>query len=562
MLLRTKTMLVLTRLPSRAFQLLLRDSRPTLQPLDITRLLGHTIYSLSSVRRHYASQNTHRPKPITTQDTMATKYLLTGGYVATMDDALGDFPGGAVLVVDGKIAAVGKAEDLEIPSDAEIIETTGGVVMPGMVDTHRHTCMSLMRGIGADQSLLQYLSNCFIRYLPATNAEDLRLAALVGALEAIDGGVTTILDPADSCRSHAHSEAALQGLEDAGIRAFFCFGMSDDHYDQAAQGTLGHEARLAHIDALHRANVAKKDKLVHVGLSLSHPGTVPFDKTETEIKFADQRGMLCCSHSAAIKSTNLCYGIMERADNGLMLPGHVYIHCTNLTDEELDLIAKTGGKVSIAPETEMMMGMGFPPFRACLDHGIDPSLSLDTSSAAAPELLGQLRLGLQFQRCLDNDASHQKRKMPVRLDLTVRDALKWVTRNGAAAVGLADQIGTLTPGKRADVIFISNERALTPSANPLGTAALYSSAADVDTVMVDGQIRKRHGQLVGHDRSAIRARTEEALKRINASLADLPPEMTVSEIRDFLAASERSTRANLAKAYTSKETRGDWLRKN
>ncbi|KAM5370860.1 hypothetical protein ACJZ2D_008293 [Fusarium nematophilum] len=114
---------------------------------------------------------------------------------------------------------------------------------------------------------------------------------------------------------------------------------------------------------------------------------------------------------------------MERADNRLVLLGHVCIHCTNLTDEELDLIAQTGGNVSIAPETEMIIGMGFPPFRVCLDHGIDLSLSLDTSSAATPELLGQTRPGVHFQRYLDNEASHHKRKMPMQLELTIRDAL-------------------------------------------------------------------------------------------------------------------------------------------
>ena len=250
----------------------------------------------------------------------------------------------------------------------------------------------------------------------------------MGALEALDCGVTTILDPADGCQSPEHSEAGLKGLRDAGIRGFFAFGMSDDTYGKSARGEEGHKARMAHVERLRASSVADDDRLVDVGLSISHPGTVPFDFTAKELRYAREHDMLCCSHSAAMKTSNLCHGIIERADHDLMYPGHVYIHCTDLSDSELDLIAKTGGKISIAPATEMQMGMGMLPLRACLDHDIPISLSLDTTSAAAPELLSQARLALQLQRCLDNEASHDQRKMPWAVSLTVRDALTWVTR--------------------------------------------------------------------------------------------------------------------------------------
>jgi cytosine/adenosine deaminase-related metal-dependent hydrolase len=492
---------------------------------------------------------------------MSRKYLLTGGYVATMDDTLGDFANGAVLVQDGIIKAVGKAEDF-VTTDVEVINTSGGVVIPGMIDTHRHTCMSLMRGIGADQSLLQYLSNCFLRYMPATSAEDLHTASLVGALEALDSGVTTILDPCDACCSHAHAEAGLRGLKDAGIRGFFCYGMSDDEYDGAKAGKAAHDARLAHLNELHRSNSSSSNQLIQIGLSISHPGTVPFGQMATEITFAKERSMLCCSHSAPLKTSILSNGLLERADNGLMLPGHVYIHCTNLSDHEMRLIRDTGGKISIAPETEMQMGMGVPPLRACINNGLKPSLSIDTSSAVAPDLLSQMRLALQLQRCLDNEACHGDRKVPLHTELTVRDALIWGTRNGAEALGISDQIGTLTPGKRADVVFISTKRALTPSANSLGTTVLYSNGADVDTVLVDGKIVKRDGELVGHDINMIRAMAEDALHRINNKLSSLPSEMNRQALAEFLISSERSTRANFAGAYFGKDLRGDWLRKN
>ncbi|KAK1143582.1 hypothetical protein N8T08_006192 [Aspergillus melleus] len=488
---------------------------------------------------------------------MTGKYLLTGGYVATLDDSIGDFAKGAVLVVNGIIKAVGNVEDLST-TDAEIIDTTDGVVIPGMIDTHRHASMALTRGLGADQSLLHFLSNTYLRWLPATGIEDMHLSAFVGALEALDCGVTTIIDTCESFHSKEHAEAELEGLKDSGIRAFFAYGMSDGEYNGAPIGQDAWKARLDHLAEMRAANPSS-ESLVQVALQLSIPGTVPFNLTAAEIKFAQENNMLCCSHSCGLNNSVISTGLDERADTGLMLPGHVYIHCTNLSERQVKLIAETKGKVSIAMETDMQMGMGLPPIRSCLEHGIQPSLSIDTSAAVAPDLLSQMRLALQTQRFLDNLAIHSRRQIPLHLDYTARDALRWGTRNGADAVGLGDQIGTITPGKRADLVFLSNKRFLTPSAYPLATAVLHSTAADVDTVMVNGVIKKRDGQLVGHDIEVIRQKAKAGLQRILDNLATMRSEMTPDEISKYLEDAGRSTRVNLGQAYLT-HVAGDGFR--
>ncbi|KAE8371825.1 Metallo-dependent hydrolase [Aspergillus bertholletiae] len=477
------------------------------------------------------------------------KYLFTGGYVATVDDSLGEFACGAVLVEDGVITAIGSADELAV-SDAEVIDTNGGVVIPGFVDTHRHTSLSLFRGIAADQSLVRFLPNCYMRWLPAVDAEGIHAASLVGALEALESGVTTLLDCVEAPSSREHAEANLQALKDSGIRAFYCYGMSDHAYGESSDGLPGWKARLAHLDDMYR--LLNDHHLVRVGLETSHPGLVPFDQTEREIRFAQEREMLCCSHTAPFMNTNLHNGVQELADRGLLLPGHVHIHCTSLNHHEMELLARSGGKISIATETEMQMGMGIPPIRACIEHGIKPTLSVDTTSIVAPDYLSQMRLALQLQRFLDHDKAHASRKAPITLDLGVRDALTWATRNGADAVGMADRIGTLTPGKRADIVFISSKRFLSTSAFPLGTAILHSTPADVDTVMVDGVIRKRHGQLVGYDLDSIRATASAALQRVMANLPNFRPEMTEKELGDFLLNVKRLTRTNLAGAYQTR----------
>ncbi|KAK7430759.1 hypothetical protein QQZ08_002803 [Neonectria magnoliae] len=174
---------------------------------------------------------------------MSEKYLFVGGYVgyvATLDNSIGAFYQGAVLAEDGIIKAVGKAEDFSAnTTDAELIDTTNGVVTPGIVDIHRRTSMSLTRGLGADQSLFHFLSNTYMRWLPATSVEDMYTATLVGALEALDSGVTTIFDSCESLHSGIHSDAELQGLRDSGIRAIFYFGTSQDSYGEYPGGEAG-----------------------------------------------------------------------------------------------------------------------------------------------------------------------------------------------------------------------------------------------------------------------------------------------------------------------------------
>ncbi|CAG8167321.1 unnamed protein product [Penicillium salamii] len=490
---------------------------------------------------------------------MTGKYLFKGGFVVTLDDSLGDFPFGSVLVEGGIITAVGHADDIHCP-DAEVIDATDGVIIPGMVDTHRHASMSLTRGLGADQSLFHFLSNTYLRWLPATSVEDMELSAMVGGLEAINSGVTTIMDTCESFHSDGHADAEFEGLKKSGVRAFFCFAMSDGAYGDAPTGRDGWEARLEHIQRLRRSTTP--DSLVQIGMAISQPGTVPFDFTKKELSFAEDNGLLSCSHSCAIENSIITKDIEDRAQHDLLIPGHVYIHCTNLTKREIDLIAKSGGKISVATETEMQMGMGVPPIRACIESGINPSLSIDTSTAVAPDLLSQMRLALQMQRCLDNDAIHKTRQVPLECQFGVRDALIWGTRNGAETVGKINEFGTLTPGKQADIVMITSRNALSASAYPLATAVLHSSPADVDTVMIKGEIKKRDGKLTGLDVAEIRLKAKAGLKRIMDQLPNMRPEMTPDEVRQYLLSAENMTRANLAKAHFGENLRGDWTRQD
>ncbi|WP_158588007.1 amidohydrolase family protein [Actinomadura logoneensis] len=471
--------------------------------------------------------------------------VVTGGHVITMDEQLGDHENGAVLIEGDRIAAVARDAAEFAGVDAEVIDARGGLVLPGMVDSHRHTWMSLMRALSADQSLPEFLATTFYGTGSFLTAADLGTAALVGALEALDAGVTTIMDCADCVNTPEHADAAIASLREAGIRAVYAYGMQ--RYDYSPTPFTGHADRLADLARV-RGVLADDSATVTAGVLLSDFGTLPFEHTAAEIRAAADLDVLVASHTAAATGSILLKGLRELNDHGLLRPGHVHIHCPALDPQEWRLLADTGARVTIAPETEMQMGMGFPPFRAAMDAGIAPGVSTDIVAVGSGDLFSQMRLGLQTQRMLDNDRAHRTGTMPWTIDLTVRDALAWGTRDGAATLGLGDRIGSLTPGKKADLIVVRPRMDLVRSSNPVGSVVLQSTAADVDTVLVDGEVRKRHGKLVGHDLDALRVRANAALDRIQEGHAAMP-RPSVEGIRAWFETAERMATRAYGSAY-------------
>ncbi|MEE1736900.1 amidohydrolase family protein [Streptomyces sp. BE147] len=472
--------------------------------------------------------------------------LVTGGHVITMDDEYGELPEGGVLIENGRITAIGRGADDFTGVDAEVIDAQGGFILPGMVDSHRHTWMALLRAISADQSLMEFLARTFYGIGSLVRAEDLGAASMVGALEALDAGVTTIFDCCDCVNSPDHARAGVEALRASGIRSVYAYGMQV--YDFRPASFTGHEQRLGDAAALRSEYFASDSDLSRMGMLFSDFGTVPFEDTAREIRTARELGVKAASHTGAATSSILLRGLRELNDRDLLLPEHLHIHCPALNDEEWRLLADTGGKVTIAPETEMQMGMGYPPFRAALAHGLAPGISTDIVCVGSGDLFSQMRLGLQFQRCLDHDPVHRSGRMPATVGLSVRDALTWATRNSAAAIGLGDQVGSLTPGKRGDVIVVRPRMDLVRSSYPAGSVVLQSAAADVDTVLVDGVARKRHGKLVGQDLAAVRRRAESALDHLQTAAASLPG-LSTQDIYGWFTQAERLASVNFSQAY-------------
>jgi cytosine/adenosine deaminase-related metal-dependent hydrolase len=450
-----------------------------------------------------------------------TRTLIRGGHVLTMDPTLGDLPTGDVLVEDGVIAAV--APSLEV-SDAEVIDAAGHLVLPGLVDTHRHTWQSLVRGICGDWTLGDYYFGIRLAISPAFTADDVRLGNRLGALDALNAGVTTLLDFSHCNNTPEHSDGAVQGLLDTGIRAAFCYGFFESSPEATRFGD--HSARLKDFHRI-ADTYFTSDGLLTLGVSLSELFGLPWDRTVAELAAARERRALIVNHTGCVWGSVLTGGVGELDALGLLGPDMVHVHCNTLDDAEWDALARSGGKISISVETELNMGMGRPVFARCRRHGLAPTLSADVISLNSGDLWHEMRFGLGFTRWEATEAVNLANAMPETVTTSAKEALGWSTVNAADALGLGDRIGSLTPGKRADLQLVGGTGIEQhPRIDPYATLVFQTTTADVRTVLVDGRVVKRDGLLTGVDlpRLAVEADTaaQAVLGRVHAAGHTLP----------------------------------------
>jgi 5-methylthioadenosine/S-adenosylhomocysteine deaminase len=424
------------------------------------------------------------------------RLVFRNGFVVSMDPEMGEIPNGEVLVEDGVIVDVGP--DLGV-SDAEEIDATGMIVMPGFVDTHRHTWQTPVRGVLPSCTLDDYfaamLGNVGGHYRP----EDVHVANYGGALEALNGGVTTLLDWSHISNTPEHSDAAIHGLKDARIRAVYAHGIPTG----TGENWWGF-SELEHPKDIRRIRdtyFPSDDGLLTLALAARAPGNSNFEAAKHDWELARELDIKITVHVGMRLAGVHVHHIKNMDDLGLMGPDTTYIHCTDSTDEELDLIAATGGTVSVAPYVEMLMGHGPPPTGRLLERGVRPSLSVDVVSSVPGEMFTQMRTALVHTRI---GAFTDTPDEPFAPTLTHRDVLEFATIDGARTCGLDDKVGSLTPGKQADIVLLNvNAINTAPVVDPIGTIVVFSDTSNVDSVFVAGRALKRSGRLVEADLDAI-----------------------------------------------------------
>lgn len=442
--------------------------------------------------------------------------LVAGGHVISMDPAIGDLPTGDVLIADGEIVAVAPVVEAD---GVDVIDATGHVVLPGLIDTHRHTWQSLVRGICADWPLGDYYFGIRLGISPAMTPDDVRLGQLVGAADALSAGVTTLLDFSHTNNTPDHSDAAVQGLRDAHIRAAHCHGFFESSPGGSRFGT--HADRLRDFRRLADTWFRDGDGLLSLGVSLNEVFGVPWQATLDEFAVAREYGALLVNHTGCVWGSSITGGVLELDAAGVLGPDIIHVHCNALTDEEWAALVRSDGKVSISVETELNMGMGRPVFEACRRHGLAPTLSADVTSLNSGDLWHQMRFGLGFDRWDATHALNLSGRMPDVVTTPASDALRWTTVNAAEAMGLGDRIGSLTPGKRADLVLVGGDALEQhPRTDPYGSLVFQTTVADVRTVLVDGRVVKRDGVLVDLDAVDLGRRADAAVDALLGRIAD------------------------------------------
>jgi cytosine/adenosine deaminase-related metal-dependent hydrolase len=418
---------------------------------------------------------------------MTDRKLLRNATVITMDDAVGDFDRADILVTDNRIEAVGP--DLG-RIDAEVIDATGKVVIPGLVDTHRHVWQAFLRGIAADWTLGQYMTGLHLGLSGMFRPEDTYAGNLLGAVEALDTGITTLLDWSHNVDTPEHADAAVSGLFDAGLRAVFAHGGGARMYQ--VPSVVPHDQDVRRI---RERWFSSDDQLVTLAMALRGPQFATMDVTEGDLALARELGLAVTLH-AGDGEWGRSRPITRMRERGLLGPDITYVHCNTLADDELTDIAESGGSASIAPDIEMQMGHGWPATGRLLRAGVRPSLSIDTCVSNGGHMFGTMRATLATQRAIDNQVPGASDRPAV--SLTCRDVLSFATIDGARACHLDHLVGSVTPGKQADLVVLdAGDLGLTPLNNPIGQVVYSAHPGQVDTVLVAGKVVKSGGRLHG-----------------------------------------------------------------
>jgi 5-methylthioadenosine/S-adenosylhomocysteine deaminase len=453
--------------------------------------------------------------------------LFKGGLVLTMDDQHSVLAGGDVLVVGDKVEAVGTG--LTGPDGTVEIDASGGIVLPGLVDTHRHMWQTAMRGYGADWTLTQYFVWYYLEHGRAFRPEDVYAGNLLSAIEAIDSGVTTTVDWSHGLQTAQHADAAVDALESVPGRFVLAYGNI-----QAGpwEWSAAPEFRDFVERRMHRSDMLGFQMAFDVTGDPAFPERAAFEVArELDVPVTTHAGVWGATNDAGIR---LMY------EGGFMTPRNIYVHAASLGTDSYHQIAATGGSVSVSTESEQSCGQGYPPTWVLRSHAIPVSMSMDTSVWQSGDLFSAMRATLGADRSRDHLEAHAQNETITNHKLRAEQVVEWATRGGARALGMDDKIGSIEVGKKADLVLIKNDRspAMFPILHPYGHVVLQAQRADVDTVVVNGRVVKRAGQLVDVDLARARSAVESTIEHLRSDMgeeawaAGMQPEIPDTKILD------------------------------
>jgi len=425
------------------------------------------------------------------------RILLKGGVVLTLDRQVGDFASADVLIEDGKIREI--RPNIAVSDDgAAVIDATHRIVIPGFIDTHSHSYQGILRNILSNGRVDPDYNRDIVGTLtPAFTPEDAYVGMLATALGMIEMGTTGVVDVSQVNNTPEHSDALVRALQDSGIRAVFAYSDGKGAGVQYPQD----------ISRLQRSYFSSKDQLLTLAL-----GAPPDAKM---FALARETGVPIVTHVRnVLPKRNDGEKLSQLARAGLLRPRDEFIHCLHFPPDTWRLIKDAGGHVSLSPPIEMTMGHGTPAIQDALDNGVRPSLSSDHAVTLSSDFFTLMRATAVAQRyfVLQRGRSGEQNLPPL---LTCRELLEFATIEGARCANLDSKVGTLTPGKEADLLVLRADRIdVWPLNNAPGAVVNLMNPAHVEGVFIAGKVKKWRGTLVGIDEQRVRRSMEEARDRV------------------------------------------------
>lgn len=433
------------------------------------------------------------------------KYLFVNASIISMDSDVGDLENGQLLIENELIIAIGKdLSSNQNTKDAEVIDCNGCILIPGLVNAHMHTWQTGLRGAASNWTLLEYFRHVHRGLATLFTPEDIYIATLVGAVNQLNCGVTTLGDWCHNNPTPEHTDAAIRGLTESGIRALFFHGSPkpDPKPGQPHFSEIPHPRH--EIERLLSNSLADRNGLVTLGMAILGPHYSTLDVSLNDFYLAQEFGLVASMHQGGGPAV-APGGWDEIESQGLLSSKINIVHGQGLDEGQLSRFCDSGVTFSIAPENEMTQGHGFPVTGLVRQYGGVVSLGVDLESVISGDMFSVARMALGMQRALDNDTSRQVQgKIPDTSTITTKEALSWITIDGARALGLDDRTGSLKPGKQADIVVLdSNQLNMQPVNNPVSSVVMQASLANVSSVMVAGKFMKRDGQLLIDSASGI-----------------------------------------------------------
>lgn len=431
------------------------------------------------------------------------EFIIKNAYVLTMDLQRGDLPMGAVHVKDGAILDV--APTIDRPG-VEVIDASGMIVMPGLIDTHWHMWHTLFRSFAGDTKETGFFPT-ITRFAKYMSAEDMYQSTRLAGAEAVAAGITTVHDWCHNIRSREHAEADLRALRDVGLRARWSFG-------QAIDQPLAQIIRLDDLKSMHGEwSSYSNGGLISLGMAwrgMFRHGDVPPEVYKTEFDTARRLGLPISVHIGTI-AKDTAGDLIAHADAGFLGPDVNVVHATGATQADVDAIRRTGANVSVLVLSEMLGGWGEPSLRQFLAADLPVAVGVDSSVLiGGANLFNVLKLAVGL---VNAETANEFAMLP-------RKALQLATMDAAAMLGLSDKVGSLVPGKRADLIAVStNALNIGVFTDPARMLIECVVPENIDTVVIDGRILKREGRLVHTDVPGVLSGARSSLASIRAKAA-------------------------------------------